>query len=199
MVEKANGMTEEVNGMAQETDGELFLSFAWIWQRPRRETADHLEEIIDLWVEEIKAPPETFAALKAFCDRYPVGEERLNALWAEYIPLFETGKVEAPPYASVYLNEGREVMGEETLAVRAFYAGAGYGIQEERRELPDHLAVELEFLALLARDGQKDKIQTFRKEHLLPFLRAILPRIKGSRRPVYAQAAELLENWQLNS
>lgn len=185
--------------MVQETRGELYLSFAGIWQRPRREIADHLEEIIELWSEEIEIPPETVAVLSAFCQRYPAGEERLNALWAEYIPLFETGAVEAPPYASVYLDKGRQVLGAETRAVQAFYAATGYGMGNDNQELSDHLAVELEFLALLARDGEETSGETFRQKHLLPFLQAILPRIKGSRRPVYAQAAEILDNWQLKS
>lgn len=128
-----------------------------------------------------------------------MGEERLNALWAEYIPLFETGAVEAPPYASVHLDKEKRVLGEEAQAVQGFYASAGYGIGAENQELPDHLAVELEFLALLTRDGEVEKAEAFRQKHLLPFLQAILPRIKGSGRPVYAEAAAILENWQLKS
>ncbi len=87
-------------------------------------------------------------------------------------------------------------MGKEAEEVITFYHSCGFYISDERREMPDHLAVELEFLVLLALDGKIPKLQEFEKLHLRPFLRRILPLIIKSERPVYASAAKILELWQ---
>ena len=52
----------------------------------------------------------------------------------------------APPYGSVHLEGGRQVMGESTLNVRDHYREAGLDISEDFRNPPDHIAVELEFM-----------------------------------------------------
>ncbi|GAB6174995.1 hypothetical protein JCM15765_44730 [Paradesulfitobacterium aromaticivorans] len=184
--------------MEESTKAELYLAFAAVFQRPRPEVSDHLEELLELWAEELPASFAQLQELKNFCQNYAAGEERINALWEHYIPLFETGKVEASPYASVYLNREKQVLGEESLAVKSFYEACGYVI-ESTGELPDHLAVELEFAALLARDAAEERLTEFRKHHLLPFLRAILPLIQKSGRPVYAAAAAILQDWQIHS
>ncbi|WP_206811888.1 TorD/DmsD family molecular chaperone [Paradesulfitobacterium ferrireducens] len=184
--------------MEQNAKAELYLAFAAIFQRPRPEISDHLEELIELWAEEIPASRTQVQVLEDFCRKHPAGEKRLNTLWEHYIPLFETGKVEASPYASVHLNREKQVLGTESMAVKSFYEKAGYAI-ESNGELPDHLAVELEFAALLARDGQEEYLAEFKKVHLLPFLSVILPLIRNSGRPVYAAAAAILQDWQIHS
>ena len=184
--------------MYENTVAELYISFASLFYRPRLEIFDHLEELIELWSEEISIPVSKIEELNKFCSDYPAGESRLNALWEHYIPLFETGAVEAPPYASVYFSNEGLVMGKEAFAVKDSYQEAGYGMGENADNLPDHLAVELEFASLLARDGEEERLETFRQRHLLPFLRMILPRIQETGRPVYAVVAEILESWQLN-
>jgi TorA maturation chaperone TorD len=55
----------------------------------------------------------------------------------------------APPYGSCYLEPEKRVMGETTAAVRDYYLAAGLRLDEEFSELPDHMAVELEFLSYL--------------------------------------------------
>ncbi|HVJ49488.1 TorD/DmsD family molecular chaperone [Desulfitobacterium sp.] len=177
---------------------ELYLSFAAVFHRPNQDVSDHLEELIDLWSEVIPGIDELVQKLCSFCYQFPPGEQRLNALWENYIPLFETGAVEAPPYASVYFGEEGLVLGKEAFNVKQFYATYGYGMGEESGELPDHLAVELEFCALLARNGQDQVLKDFEKRHLTLFLERILPRIKNSDRPVYSEVATILEVRQLN-
>ncbi|GAB6152257.1 hypothetical protein JCM17380_10070 [Desulfosporosinus burensis] len=178
---------------------ELYLSFAAVFHRPNLEVSDHLEELVDLWSEIIPEIDEPLQKLKAFCQQFPPGEQRLNALWEHYIPLFETGAVEASPYASVYGEEEGLVLGKEAFNVQQFYANCGYVMGEKSGELPDHLAVELEFCALLASNGQAELLLEFLKKHLTPFLESILPRIKNSHRPVYAEVATILDVKQFNS
>ncbi len=176
---------------------DLYLSFACLFQRPDPDYANHFEEALTLWEQEIPSAGELVNDLRKLCQEYPPGEDRLNFFWEHYIPLFETGRVEAPPYASVYLDGEGLVMGRETLAVQAFYQTAGYTISDLKQELPDHLAVELEFAAVLAQAGKPELLKEFRQQHLLPFLRLILPRITGSKRPLFPLAAQVLSLWQL--
>lgn len=179
-----------------ETTAELYLSFAGIFHRPHPEIAENLEELIELWREEIPGSRADIEEIEEYCRKYPSVDERLNALWEHYIPLFEVGDIEAVPYASVYFNNNGLVLGKEAEEVRDFYRFCGYEIGNERQELPDHLAVELEFLALLASQGKTQQLGEFEKDHLKPFLRKVLPLIIKSKRPVYSSTAKILERWQ---
>ncbi len=55
----------------------------------------------------------------------------------------------APPYGSVYLDKERKVMGNSTIAVREMYRESGLAMSGDFRELPDHIAAELEFMYFL--------------------------------------------------
>lgn len=52
-----------------------------------------------------------------------------------------------PPYGSVYLEEGRRLMGDSTMEAQKVYAEAG--VKHEEEEFPDHIAIELEFMSFL--------------------------------------------------
>ncbi len=58
-------------------------------------------------------------------------------------------KLIAPPYGSVYLDEGRRVMGDSTIDVVRRYAKAGVMLDEHQKDMPDHISVELEFMSYL--------------------------------------------------
>lgn len=176
---------------------EIYLSFAAVFHRPKQNISDHLEDLIDIWAEEISGIECLVQELRTFCSQFPPGEERLNTLWEHYIPLFETGAVEASPYASVYFEEDGLVLGKEAFSVKQFYATCGY-VMGESKELPDHLAVELEFCSLLAQNGENEKLNLFERRHLNPFLQRVLPRIINSNRPFYAEAAAILKTQHLN-
>lgn len=177
---------------------ELYLSFAAVFHRPNQAVSDHLEELIDLWSEVIPEIDDSVQKLRTFCDQFPPGEQRLNALWEHYIPLFETGEVEASPYASVYFGKEGLVLGKEAFNVQQFYSNCGYCMEGKSGELPDHLAVELEFCALLARNGQDESLFEFQEKHLEPFLKSILPKIMKAHRPVFSEVATILDVRQLN-
>jgi len=74
-------------------------------------------------------------------------------LLADYARLF-VGPYEllAPPYGSVYLERKRRVMGDSTLAVQKAYAAMGLTMDKDFHELPDHVAVELEFMYYLVHE-----------------------------------------------
>lgn len=76
-----------------------------------------------------------------------LGETELAVVYARlFVGPFSLG---APPYGSYYLEPEKRVMGETTSAVRDFYRKAGLTLDEEFTEMPDHMAVELEFLSYL--------------------------------------------------
>ena len=56
----------------------------------------------------------------------------------------------APPYGSVYLEGENQVMGESTAEVRDLFQEQGLDLEEGFEEMPDHIAVELEFMHFLA-------------------------------------------------
>ena len=62
-------------------------------------------------------------------------------------------RVIAPPYGSVYLEEGRRVMGDSTLHALRAYEEAGLHLDPDFKELPDHISVELEFVYYLTAKG----------------------------------------------
>jgi len=73
-----------------------------------------------------------------------------QTLLVDYTRLF-LGPVQplAKPYGSVWLTGETTLMQEATMAVLELYKEGGFDIDEAFRELPDHVAVELEFLYLL--------------------------------------------------
>jgi len=71
-------------------------------------------------------------------------------LLVDYTRLF-LGPIEAParPYGSVWLDDRQILMQESTQGVIALYEEGGFEIDEDFRDLPDHVAAELEFMYLL--------------------------------------------------
>jgi TorA maturation chaperone TorD len=92
--------------------------------------------------------PELVASARRLADAFSAA--RLEALLVDYTRLF-LGPVKAlaQPYGSVWLEEDGGLMQGSTVAVGALYAEGGFEIAEEFRDLPDHVAAELEFLYLL--------------------------------------------------
>jgi TorA maturation chaperone TorD len=88
--------------------------------------------------------PQAQALGDAFC------AAETQALLLDYTRLFlGPMQILANPYGSVWLEENRTLMGDTTMAVLALYQEGGFEIDDEFREVPDHIAVELEFLYLL--------------------------------------------------
>lgn len=74
----------------------------------------------------------------------------LQALLVDYTRLFlGPAQALAQPYGSFWLKAPAQTQDNPPLAVLDLYREGGFEIDEEFRELPDHVAVELEFLYLL--------------------------------------------------
>ena len=112
----------------------------------------------------------------------------------------------AKPYGSVWLTGEGGLMQDSTMAVLELYEEGGFEMDEEFRELPDHIAAELEFLYLLIyRENEAHRIgdleavraiaglrKRFLEEHLGrwvgPFTAAVTA---GAQSIFYRQLAEL--------
>jgi len=93
--------------------------------------------------------------------------ETIDALLEDYSHLFlGPFNIPAKPYGSVWLEGPKTAMGDSTMAVLGLYRQGGFELDESFRELPDHIAVELEFLYLLnfkdleARRAGEREVQT---------------------------------------
>lgn len=120
----------------------------------------------------LAAPPDemVIAHVRSLAEQWPLGrdqrdlrratrlmarsaerEESADAVLADMRALMiGPGHLLAAPYSSVHLNRTGLVFEAETLQVRGFYHRAGLAHTREGREPDDHIAVELELLALLA-------------------------------------------------
>lgn len=79
------------------------------------------------------------------------GDLSAEALAVEHARLFVGPfQLVAPPYGSIYLDDTKTVMGDSTAKVAAFYHSCGLHLADDFHELPDHFAVELEFMSYLA-------------------------------------------------
>ena len=137
--------------------------------------------------------------------------QNLQTLLVDYTRLF-LGPVQplAIPYGSYWLSGENTVMQDSTLEVRALYGEGGFEIDEELHELPDHVAVELEFLYLLIfkrNEAQRAGLQEvlgawqhlhgmFLREHLGAWVGRFAAAVKGgAQTPFYRELAELTERF----
>ena len=75
----------------------------------------------------------------------------LQDLLVDYTRLFlGAPQALAKPYASVWLTAEPELMQDSTIELLSLYEQGGFEMDPEFRDLPDHVAVELEFLYLLS-------------------------------------------------
>ena len=75
----------------------------------------------------------------------------IDSLAVEHARLFiGPFQLVAPPYGSIYIDDGKTVMSDSTARVAAFYHSCGLHLADDFHELPDHFAVELEFMSFLA-------------------------------------------------
>jgi DMSO reductase family type II enzyme chaperone len=119
-----------------------------------------------------------------------------------YIGLFEVGGemgAPSPLYEGEY-GGGRMKVMEEVLR---FYHYFGLRLSEEKRDRPDHLASELEFMHLLTfketegllqgadRSAYRQAEHDFLRFHLTDFVASVAGKIGGRGAPFYSDLAQL--------
>ena len=90
--------------------------------------------------------------LVALRDALPVNSTNMSALAVEYTRLFGAlSKSYGPPPPYETVHRGSSLSTDATAAVSVFYAAVGL-VPTDQAAPPDHLGVELRFLALLCHD-----------------------------------------------
>lgn len=130
--------------------------------------------------------------------------EVLLDLAREYTRLFINAfpHVVAPPYGSVYMEKSGRLFGQTTSEILQFYHQNGFTLKEDLKDLPDHIAHELEFLAILtskeAEASGSDRVRfeeiqiEFFSRFILPWIYSFCQRIMSeSRSPFYGSLAQL--------
>jgi DMSO reductase family type II enzyme chaperone len=93
--------------------------------------------------------PEAVAHAKGMAESITKYDMRTGIL-VDYSALFiGPFKLLAPPYGSVYMEEGRTLMGDSTVDAVKTYLKAGVEMDDQHKDMPDHISVELEFMYYL--------------------------------------------------
>jgi len=115
----------------------------------------------------------------------------------------------APPYESYYMDNGR-VMGDSTMKVIEMYNESGLELSPDFKDLPDHIAVELNFMVFLCQKtleaiekGKTDDINMFldkQKEfynyHIINWVGILTGKIKeNARTSFYSGIASALDKF----
>lgn len=141
-----------------------------------------------------------------------LGKRGLPALKQEYDRLFGPYRGKAvslvestyKPWAAdttcgmVFAASTGLVMGDPAVHLLDVYREVSLEVPEAFRSTPDHLVLELEFLALLYRDGTPEQIQRFIADHLdwIPNLREEMEQARA--KPFYRRAVELIDTFLQN-
>ncbi len=99
-------------------------------------------------------------------------------LAADYAGIYLTHACRAAPFESVWRDEDGLVLQQPTFDVRAFFRRHGVAAADWRVMADDHLALELEFVALLLERGDGADALHFLDEHLMIWM------------PAFAEAVE---------
>jgi TorA maturation chaperone TorD len=123
----------------------------------------------------------------------------------EYERLFVgPGRTPCPPYESLWLGgqprlEQGRLMGAASVAVADLYRRLGLDVAAAAHELPDHVAIELEALAvsLRAEDAAAEEARgALLHEHLLSWLPAFCAAVeREARQPFYVVLARVTTAW----
>ncbi|HSR37254.1 MAG TPA: molecular chaperone TorD family protein [Desulfurivibrionaceae bacterium] len=119
----------------------------------------------------------------------------LAPLQVEYTRLFINAipHVVAPPYGSVYLSDDGMLYGNSAVLTKNFYREHGFDLPGEA-DIPDHLSLELEFLALLAEERHEEEVFLFLRDHFRPWFPAFQARVLAEvRHPFYRVLVNLID------
>ncbi len=114
------------------------------------------EEVSDHFLAQLRSPQlrETLADAGIALDEHLLRgaeEEVLRDLAVEFAALFLGPGEHISPHESVHLPKGGFLWGAETVVVRKFVNALGFNYADNFKGLPDHISVELEVMAELAR------------------------------------------------
>lgn len=197
-------MPHDDQGAARET---LCRLVAACYYEPGPELAE--EKVFDSMLDAARRiHPDLAARARRLGEAFAA--EGLESLLVDYTRLF-LGPTEAvaQPYGSVWMSGEKTLMQDSTMAVLELYREGGFELDDEFRELPDHVAAELEFLYLLiyrenqARMGEPDALRStadlrkrFLDEHLGAWIGSFAAAVRaGAKTAFYRELAGLTDRF----
>ena len=149
----------------------------------------------DPWLRAMDAALKALAG-DASCDdeqeSVPLPASSEDDLAADFAAIYLTHALRASPHESVWRDEDHLMLQEPTFAVRAFYNRHDVQAVDWRQRPDDHLATELEFIALLLERGELKEAARFLKTHLMTWLPQFAARVsQRAATPFYAALAGL--------
>ncbi len=161
--------------------GVIYRLLSVCFFEPEEETRDILTNLVGQsglhFPEFLERSQELLTAFGATPDA--VAERKI-----EYTGLFVTAIDRTVlPYGSIYLEDGRKMMGESTAAVQRFYDR--FQLAVTAKEVADHIAIELEFMHFLScaepADEQKlAALEIFSETLVIPWLRPFADAVQDS-------------------
>jgi len=121
----------------------------------------------------------------------PLDEQYADELAVDYAGIYLTHAYRASPNESVWVDEEHLERQQSMFEVREYYHRFGLGAENWRKRADDHLVIQLQFLAHLFGEEQRDEVFTtaarFMDEHLLRWLMPFANRVAGRcATPFYA-------------
>ena len=121
----------------------------------------------------------------------PLDEQYADELAVDYAGIYLTHAYRASPNESVWIDEEHLERQQSMFEVREYYHRHGLGAANWRMRADDHLVLQLQFLAHLFGEGQRDEVFTtaarFMDDHLLRWLLPFASRVASRcETPFYA-------------
>lgn len=136
--------------------------------------------------------PASLAAMSEALE--PIGSGALtdDDLAADFAGIYLTHGCRAAPCESVWRDEDGLILQQPTFEVRAFFRRHGVAAANWRAMSDDHLALELEFVALLLERGEAREVLHFLDKHLMMWLAAFAEAVeRRAATPFYRALARL--------
>lgn len=116
---------------------------------PEEKTWRRIEDVLHMSGEIFEG--DLLSRVNRFREHFIENRDRLDDIKSEYLAIFDIGRA-ISPYETEYMKEKVSRKAFELADIAGFYAAFGLVVDEvaENKEALDHIAVELEFMALLA-------------------------------------------------
>ncbi|ADI00105.1 TorD/DmsD family molecular chaperone [Salisediminibacterium selenitireducens] len=179
----------------------LFKVLSELYKEPGADLPGYMDYLIEALEELQPALALKAEDLADELDKYQLSHNE-NKLVIDYAKLFVGPfDMKAPPYGSVYLDDGRRLMGDSTTAVEKFYSETGVEKLNVYHQPADHISVELEFMYYLyfkyVESGELkylDRMQRFMQQFLFTWIFKFAKKIReNANEPFYLKLAQLTE------
>ncbi|MCF6246020.1 MAG: molecular chaperone TorD family protein [Desulfobacula sp.] len=128
----------------EKTRQDIYEIFANCYRLPKKSIAEKLNTLSDhlLYLDSKAAQ---------YINYMQTGlDQNFEMLTIEFSRLFiGPYSLPTPPYGSVYIEKERKVMGDSSMDAKKRYQHCGLDISDDIQEVPDHIAIELEFMFCL--------------------------------------------------